>query len=175
MEWTEADRDYVQEITAYYRSEDLQVTFVGGVFMGEKKDVYNTNTFEHRRMVFADHGDKKEWTSVPVYPFAKSGFEPIDPTGRFAYYKSGAFKAYWENKSINYSYQLLQDGMALDVMKPIFASGLAKADSTVLIPGAVVGMPSGAQITPYQLGPNLAAAAQVLQQNREDLAESTLS
>ncbi len=173
IEWTEADRDYVQEITAYYRSEDLEVKFVGGVFMGNKDDVYNTNPFTHRRMVFAEHAEGKDWMRIPVYPFAKSGFEPIDPTGRFAYYKSGAFKEYWDDRSINYSYQLLQDGMALDVMKPIFGTGIAKADTTVMIPGAFIGMPPGANVVPYQLGPNLAASMQVLQQNREDLSEST--
>lgn len=175
VEWTEADRDYVQEMTVYYRSEDLEVTWVGGVFMGSSENIYNTNPFKHRRMVLAKMEDGKDWTSIPVYPFAKSGFEPIDPTGRFAYYKSGAFKAYWEDKSINYSYQLLQDGMALDVIKPIFGTGIAKADTTVMVPGAFIGMPPGANVVPYNLGPNLAAAMQVLQQNREDLSESTQS
>lgn len=173
VEWTEADRDYVQEITIMYRAEDLEVTFVGGVFMGNKEDIYNTNPFKHRRMVLAQGLDSKEWTSIPMYPYAKSGFEPIDPSGRFAYYKSGAFKSYWEDKSINYSYQLLQDGMALDVIKPIFGTGIAKADTTVMVPGAFIGMPPGANVVPYQLGPNLAAAMNVLQQNRNDLAEST--
>ena len=46
IDWTEADRDYVQEITAYYRADDLQVTFVGGVFVGEAEDVYNSNPFD---------------------------------------------------------------------------------------------------------------------------------
>jgi hypothetical protein len=175
IDWTEADANYVQEITLYYRAEDLEVTFVGGVFMGNKEDIYNTNPFKHRRIVFAEGVGGKQWVSIPVYPFAKSGFEPIDPTGRFAYYKSGAFKAYWEDKSINYSYQLLQDGMALDVIKPIFGTGIAKADTTVMVPGAFIGMPPGATVVPYQLGPNLAAAMNVLQQNRNDLAESTQS
>lgn len=169
IEWTEADRNYVQELTAYYRAEDLEVTWVGGVFMGNEEDVYNTNPFKHRRMTLYNG----EWLTVPVYPFAKSGFEPIDPTGRFAYYKSGAFKAYWEDQSINRSYQLLQDGMALDVIKPIFGTGIAKADTSVMVPGAFIGMPPGANVVPYNLGPNLAAAMSVLQQNREDLSEST--
>lgn len=175
IDWTEADANYVQEATFYYRAEDLEVTFVGGVFMGNENDIYNTNPFKHRRLVLAEGPDGKDWVSIPVYPFAKSGFEPIDPTGRFAYYKSGAFKAYWEDKSINYSYQLLQDGMALDVIKPIFGTGIAKADTTVMVPGAFIGMPPGATVVPYQLGPNLAAAMNVLQQNRNDLAESTQS
>lgn len=174
IEWTEADRNYVQEITAYYRPEDLEVKWVGGVFMGNDEDVYNTNPFTHRRMMLTKNAEGEEdWMMVPVYPFAKSGFEPIDPTGRFAYYKSGAFKEYWDDQSINLSYQLLQDGMYLDVIKPIFGTGIAKADTTVMVPGAFIGMPPGASVVPYSLGPNLAAAMQVLQQNREDIAEST--
>lgn len=169
IEWTEADRDYVQEITAFYRSEDLQVTFVGGVFMGEEEDIYDANPFEHRRMIFAEN----QWVSAPVYPFAKSGFEPLDATGRFAYYKSAAFKAYWDDASINRAYQLLQDGMALDVMKPTFISGVAKIDGTVIAPGASVPLPKDASVTPYSLGSNLTAAMQVLNENKDDLAEST--
>lgn len=169
IEWTEADRDYVQEITMFYRSEDLQVTFVGGVFMGNKENLYNTNPFDHRRMVFAEKG----WVTAPIYPFAKSGFEPLDPTGRFAYYKSAAFKAYWDDASINRAYQLLQDGMFLDVIKPNFISGVAKIDGTVIAPGASIALPKDATVTPYSLGSNLSAAAQVLVVNKEDLAEST--
>ena len=169
IEWTEADRNFVQELTFYYRGEDAEFKWVSGVFMGNDTDVYNTNPFKHRRMALVND----EWMSVPVYPFAKGGFEPIDPTGRFAYFKSGAFKEYWDDKSINYSYQLLQDGMALDVMKPIFLSGIGKTDTTVMIPGATIAMPMGATATPYSLGPNLAAAMQVLQQNVQDMAEST--
>lgn len=169
INWTEADVNYVQEITAYYRAEDLQVTFVGGVFFGNEDDVYNTNPFEHRRM--AKSGD--DWISVPVYPFAKGGFEPLDPTGRFYYYKSAAFKEYWDDKSLNTAYQLLQDGMYLDVIKPIFVSGVSKVDSTVMVPGATVGIPAGAQVTPYSIGPNLAMAMNVLKQNTNDVNEST--
>lgn len=169
IEWTEADRDYVQEITVFYRAEDLQVTFVGGVFMGNDEDVYNSNPFEHRRMVYTGTG----WGTAPIYPFAKGGFEPLDVTGRFAYYKSAAFKAYWDDASINKAYQLLQDGMYLDVFKPTFISGVSKVDGQVIAPGASVALPKDASVTPYSLGPNLAAAMQVLDVNKQDLAEST--
>ena len=169
IEWTEADRDYVQEITAFYRSEDLQVTFVGGVFMGNEENLYNSNPFEHRRMVYANNG----WGTAPIYPFAKGGFEPLDVTGRFAYYKSAAFKAFWDDASINKAYQLLQDGMYLDVFKPTFISGVSKVDGQVIAPGASVALPKDASVTPYQLGPNLAAAMSVLDVNKQDLSEST--
>lgn len=169
IEWTEADRDYVQEITAFYRSEDLQVTFVGGVFMGEAQDIYKSNPFEHRRMILSNG----EWYMAPIYPFAKSGFEPLDVTGRFAYYKSAAFKAYWDDASINKAYQLFQDGMYLDVFKPNFISGVSKVDGTVIAPGASIALPKDASVTPYQLGPNLVAAMNVLKENKDDLSEST--
>lgn len=169
IEWTEADRYAVQVITAYYRDEDLEVTFVGGVFMGNKENVYNTNPFEHRRMSLI--GD--EWVSIPIYPFAKSGFEPIDPTGRFAYYKSGAFKEYWDDATQNKMHQLLVDGTYLDVIKPMFISGLTKADSTVIAPGAVVGIPQQGSVTPFAMGPNLVSAMNALNKQEQDMSEST--
>lgn len=169
IDWTEADADYVQVLTFYYRPEDLEVTFVGGVFMGETDNVYNSNPFSHRRMSMIN--DK--WVSIPVYPVAKSGFEPLDPSGRFAYYKSAAFKEFWDDAAQNRAYQLAQDGMSLDVIKPLFFSGVAKIDNTVMVPGATVGMPQGAQVTPYQLGPNITAALDIMRQNVNDLSLST--
>ena len=169
IEWTEADRNYVQVITAYYRPEDLEVTFVGGVFMGEDKDLYNSNPFTHRRMSLIGN----EWLSIPVYPFAKSGFEPLDPAGRFAYYKSAAFKEFWDDAAQNRMHQIAYDGTYLDVIKPMFLSGMARVDGSVIIPGATIAMPEGAQATPYQLGPNLVAAMNMMRTETEDMSEST--
>lgn len=169
IKWTEADANCVQEITAFYKAEDLEVTFVGGVFMGEQKDIFNSNRFKHRRMVQAG----KEWMSAPVLPFAMSGFEPIDPSGRFLYYKSAAFKEYWDDATQNKMHQLAHDGTYLDVIKPIFLSGVTKADSTVMVPGAVVPMPTGASMTPYSGSPNLMAAMNMMAKQEQDMSEST--
>lgn len=169
VEWTEADGNYVQEITVYYRPEDLEVTFVAGVFMGNYEDIYNTNPFKHRRMSMIN----SEWKTIPIYPFAKSGFEPIDPAGRFAYYKSAAFKEFWDDAGQNRMHQIAFDGTYLDTIKPIFISGAANVDSTVMVPGATIGMPMGASVTPYQLSPNLAAALNMMRQETNDMSEST--
>lgn len=169
IDWTEGDRTAVQVATFYYRPDDTEVTFVGGVFMGEQKDIYNSNRFSHRRMSLI--GD--EWKSIPIYPYAKSYYEPIDPTGRFFYGKSGAFKEYWDDASINHAYRLLQDGMTLEVIKPLFMSGVAKVDQIVIAPGAATGMPAGATVTPWSMSPNLGAAMQVLTKNESDMSEST--
>jgi hypothetical protein len=169
IQWTEADADYVQEATFYYRSEDLQVTFVSGVFMGDEKDVYNSNPFEKRRLVKI----KDEWKTIPIYPFSKGYFEPIDPTGRFFYGKSAAFKEFWDDAAQNKMHQIAFDGTYLDVFKPMFISGAAKVDGTVIVPGAAVGMPAGSTATPYALGSNLGAAMQMINKEESDMAEST--
>lgn len=169
IEWTEADRNYVQELTVQYRPEDLEATFVGGVFMGNYEDCYNSNPFKHRRMSLI--GD--EWKTIPVYNYAKTGFEPLDPAGRFYYYKSACFKEFWDDASINRAYQLAQDGMFLDVIKPIFLTGVAKIDQSVMVPGATIAMPMGADAKPYSMGPNLSAALDILRTNKEDISEST--
>lgn len=169
IEWTEADLNYVQVINIKYRPEDLEVEFVGGVFMGENENVYNSNPFRHRRMSMID--DK--WLSIPVYNIAKSGFEPLDPSGRFAYYKSASFKEFWDDAGQNRMHQIAYDGTFLDVIKPIFISGGATPDESVMVPGATVAMPMGASVTPYQLGPNLVAAMNMMRSEQEDMSEST--
>lgn len=169
IDWTEADGNFVQEITIQYRPEDLEVTFVAGVFMGNYNDVYNSNPFKHRRMSLI--GD--EWKSIPVYNIAKSGFEPLDPTGRFYYYKSAAFKEFWDDASLNRMYQLAQDSAYLDTIKPVFLSGVSKVDQTVMVPGNTIAMPIGAQVTPYSGSPNIASVLKVLELNQQDMSEST--
>lgn len=169
IEWTEADSNYVQVLNIQYRQEDLELNFIGGVFLGNEKDPYNSNPFVHRRFVLS--GD--EWCTIPVYNLAMSGFEPIDPTGRFAFFKSAAFKEFWDDKALNQMHRLALDGTALEVMKPLFISGLSKADSTVLAPGATVGLPKDSSITPFQLGTNLKAAYDAIETQRRDMSEST--
>lgn len=171
IEWTEADRNYVQEITIQYRPEDLELCWVAGVGMFNYDDPYNSNPFKHRRMSLI--GD--DWKTIPVYNYAKTGFEPLDPAGRFYYYKSASFKEYWDDASINRAYQLAQDGMFLDVIKPIILTGVTKFDQSVMIPGATIAAPAGADAKPYNLGPNLSAALQILSVNKDDISESTQS
>lgn len=176
IDWTEADKSMVQVATFYYRGDDLEVTWVGGVFMGNfdpehPEQVYNQNPMCHRRMVPVG----KDWGSMPVYPYAKSGFEPLDPAMRFAYFKSAAFKEFWDDATLNVMHQLLVDGTKLDVMKPLIISGITKYDGNVMAPGAVASMPKDAIVSPYQLGPNLAAAMNALQQEEKDLQDSTIA
>lgn len=169
VEWTEADQTAVQVINIQYRDEDLELDWVGGVGMFNYEDPTNTNPMAHRRLSLI--GD--EWKSIPLYRYAKSYFEPIDPTGRFAYGKSGAFKEFWDDATQNRMHQLLIDGTYLDVIKPLFVTGVNKVDGIVIAPGAVSGGPTGSSITPWQMGPNLAAAMEAIKKQEQDMSEST--
>lgn len=168
IEWTEADRNYVQEITAYYRSEDLELKWMGGVGLFNYKNCVNTNPFKHRKMTLV----KDKWMSIPVLPIAMSGFEPIDPSGRFAYYKSGAFREYWDDQWLNKMDAFLYDGTALDTIKPIFVSGISKVNDMVMAPGSVTGIPAGQNVTAFSQSPNLAATYRAVQLAREDMEDS---
>lgn len=169
VETSEADSSFVNELTYYYRAEDLEVTFVGGVFMGTQTDVYNSNPFKHRRMTVIDN----DWISMPVYPFAKSGFEPLDPSMRFAFYKSAAAKLFWDDATINKMHQLAVDGTNLDIIRPFIITGGTKVDSTVIVPGASIGQPAGATFTPLAMNPNIRAAYDSIGKNEGDESEST--
>lgn len=176
VEWTEADQNMVQEATFYYRGEDLEVKFVGGVFMGkydpeDPNSIYNINPFKHRRMTLVG----TEWYSMPVYPFAMSGFEPLDPNMRFAYFKSAAFKEYWDDATLNMAHALAVDAAHLDTIKPLLISGIAKYDQSVIAPGAVASLPKEATVAPYSLSPNHAAIIGILTKQEEDMADSTIA
>ena len=168
---TEADRNFVQIVEGYYRPEDIEVPFVGGVPMCNWDDIYNTNPFQHRRMTLQND----EWVSVPIYPFAMSGFEPIDPAGRFLYYKSGAFKEYWDDRKLNEIDRLAIDAGKLDVIKPTFISGASKFDSQVMVPGATIAIPKDAKIEAYSMGPNLANLYKIMTEAEKDMSASTQS
>ena len=168
VDFDDADANMVQEMTIYYKSEDLQLTWVGGVGMFDHAKPYDS-PFQHRRMVYQDG----EWFTIPVYPFAMSGFEPIDPQGRFLWFKSGAFKEFWEDKKITELDRMLIDGIKLDIFKPMFISGVAKVDQTVMAPGATLAMPANAKAEPYSLGPNLVAAFNAITEANTDMSEST--
>jgi hypothetical protein len=170
VESDDADANYVQLLTVKYRKEDLELTWVGGVGMFDHVKPYD-NPIKHRRMAMDE--ETGEFYSIPLYNVAMSGFEPIDPAGRFLWFKSGAFKEYWEDKKITELDRLLIDGIKLDVIKPMFLSGVAKIDQSAMAPGATVAMPQGANAIPYQLGPNLVAAHNAITQASQDMAEST--
>lgn len=170
IDWTLADQEFVQIITAYYKSEDLEVDFVGGVLMGSYDDPYNTNPFKKRRLTTNKNG---EYSTMPVYPFAKTGFEPIDPNRRFAYYKSAAFKEFWDDASLNRAFQLAQDSSYLGAFPPSMITGVTNIESSIMVPGYTFGAPKDATLTPAFQQRNLASLQFLIDKNIDDMSLST--
>jgi hypothetical protein len=70
-------------------------------------------------------------------------------------------------------HRLAHDGTYLDVIKPTILSGVAKVDSSVLVPGGTFGIPAGGSMSQYSLGPNLQAVWNAVAQYDKDLSDST--
>ncbi len=170
IDWTLADQNFVQEINVYYRAEDLEATFIGGVLMGNYEDVYNTNPFKKRRLTVNKRGD---YVTMPVYPFAKTGFEPIDPNRRFAYYKSAAFKEFWDDASLNRAYQLAQDSSYLGAFPPSMITGVTNIESSIMVPGYTFGAPKDSTLTPAFVQRNMPSLQFLMQRNEDDMSLST--
>jgi hypothetical protein len=170
IDWTLADQEFVQIITAYYKSEDIELTFIGGVLIGNYEDVYNSNPFKKRRLTTNKKG---EYVTMPVYPFAKTGFEPIDPNRRFAYYKSAAHKEFWDDASLNRAYQLAQDSSYLGAFPPSMITGVTNIESSIMVPGYTFGAPKDASLTPAFEQRNMPSLQFLMQQNADDMSLST--
>jgi hypothetical protein len=104
----------VEEVIYYNRSKDLQLVFVNGVLI-TKHDQPNPRK------------DKR-------YPFAETGYELIDE-GKFAWYKSLAFKMGPDQENINRLHQMIVDGTFLEVWPATATFGSEAVNSAVIVPG----------------------------------------
>lgn len=106
----------VNEVTYYNRYLDLELVFINGILV-TKPDQPN------RRL------DK-------MYPFAKSGYEPLN-NGMFFYYKSAANKLGSDQDIVDTLYNMILDGSFLALMPPTAVYGSEEFNSSVYIPGMV--------------------------------------
>jgi hypothetical protein len=108
----------VEECTYYDRADDLELVFVNGILVSEP-DRPNPRK------------DKK-------YPFAKSGYEPLN-NGKFFYYKSAANKLGSDQDLVDTLYNMILDGTFLQLMPPMALYGNEEVDSSVMVPGTITG------------------------------------
>jgi len=106
----------VNEVTYYNRCQDLELVFVNGILMTDP-DQPNTR-------------DDK------MYPFAKSGYEPIG-NGSCFYNKSAANKLGSDQDVVDTLYNMILDGTYLQLMPPMALYGSEEVDSSVNIPGMI--------------------------------------
>lgn len=118
----------LEEVTYLNRGDDREIVFLNGILVSSPNQ-----TIKHRRIAFSTDG---ELITIPVYRFAKSGYEPIDEQ-RFFYYKSAAFKLAPEQDMVDRMYRLMMDGAVLTVIPPVGVYGSTQVGSNVVFPGAV--------------------------------------
>lgn len=106
----------VNEVVYYNRALDLELVFINGIL------VSNVNQPNPRK-------DK-------MYPFAKSGYEPLND-GKFFYYKSAAAKLSSDQGVIDTLYNMVLDGTYLALMPPMALYGSEDVNSSVTIPGVI--------------------------------------
>lgn len=133
----ELDAYEVEEAIYYNRSQDLEVPFLNGIYHGEEN--VNGNPMSHR-----------DYANRPKYPFAKSGYEPIDER-RFFYYKSAVFKLANEQDVIDRMWRMAMDGTFLSVMPPVAVSGDEQINSSVIFPGMVTGFSKDTKVDPLRV------------------------
>lgn len=114
----DTQENMVEVVTYYNRFEDLEVTMINGILIG---DCYQPM---RRR-------DK-------LYPFAKTGYEPLN-NGKFFYYKSAANKLGPDEKLVNTTYNMVMDGTVLQLMPPMALYGGEEIGASVMRPGVITG------------------------------------
>lgn len=105
--------NYLHEVRYYNRMEDLELVFVNGVLVTD-----------------ADAPNRR---NDKLYPFAISGFEPIEGN---IYYISLVQKMSGDQELINDLYNMILDGSFLSLMPPTAIYGDEEFDSMIYIPGS---------------------------------------
>lgn len=155
----------IEEVIYYNRTEDTEIPFVNGIYLGA--DDVQANPMTHRRLV----RQGKKIVSAPMYPYSKTGFEPIDE-GRFFYYKSAAFKLGPDQTLTDRIWRLVVDGTFLSIIKPIINQGRAKINESVVFPGRVTNA-IDADVKPLDVQADINAGFNLLSSLEQSGAEST--
>ena len=154
----EDEDELVEKITYKNRRKDLEVCFLGGVYMGGDNSEYNP--FIHR-------SNKNK----PKYNTVKFGYEPIDSM-RFVGYKSLVAKMANDQEAVDRQWQMYFDATFLSTFPPTITMGAGKIDRSVIAPATNTELGENAKIEPLQIA-NPNAAVQALYEAERSLTESS--
>jgi len=119
----EDNETLVEEVTAYSRRDDLEVTFINGIYVGD--DNVEANPFSHR--------DNRNAPKVPITPF---GYERIGE--HFFFYKSLVNNVGWDHNLLDQMYEITMNKEILDLLPPMVFKGVDSVDTEVIMPGAMM-------------------------------------
>ncbi len=110
-------KGYLVNETIYYnRYLDLELVFLNGILVSDP--------------------DQPLKRKDKLYPFAKSGYEPLN-NGKFFYYKSSANKLGSDQQIVDTLYNMILDGTFLSLMPPTALYGSEEVNTNVFVPGSV--------------------------------------
>lgn len=148
-----------EEATYYNRLEDMEVTYVNGIYVGSK-DV-ESNPIKHR--------DNEE---RPKYNITALGYEHI--SSRFFFYKSAAWKLGDDDELVIRTEQLLADATFLETMPPTITSGIGQMSEAIMIPGKNTAFENpDVRVSGINVGRSLSGAFNLLLKKERDVSEST--
>jgi hypothetical protein len=164
---TAKNENLVEWVNIQYRRHDFEVSYVNGVYFGDK-DV-EKNPMKHRRLTY-DRATK-EPVSVPFYPEAKTGYEPIDEK-KFYYYRTAIDKLLPDHKRLQKMARLAEDATVLAVLKPVLQSGRAKINQSVVFPAGVTSLPEGSKVDFLDIGANISALYENMREAEKEMGAS---
>lgn len=155
----------VTEEISMNRREDSEVTFLGGIYMGETEgpDYIENNPIYHR-----DH------RNAPKYDLVPFGFHRIGD--HFIFYKSMMNAVGWDNNLYDAMSEVVMNNALLEQDPPTVTSGGEEVTSAVNFPGAMVASEDpnfkAQRIFPPK---DFVAGFNALQATKESIDEGTLS
>jgi len=143
------------------RREDLEVPFVGGIYLGDSDT--ESNPLRHR-----DHRNRPKYNKVPF------GFTRIGE--HFFYYKSMMNALRWDNMAYDAMSEIVYNRAILEVEMPIAISGVDKVDSSVVFPGAVIALEDkDSRVTPIMPNSNMVAGFNALREVEKSMDEGSVN
>lgn len=150
----------VEEVCYKSRRKDIEVYFVGGVYMGNPNVSYNP-------IIHRTNKNK------PKYDTVKYGYEPIDAM-RFVGYKSLVAKMSNDQESSDREWQMYFDASFLGTFPPTISMGAGKIDKSVVAPATNTEIGRDAKIQPLNIA-NPTIALQALREAERSIEESSVS
>jgi hypothetical protein len=143
------------------RREDLEIPFVGGVYMGDSNP--DDNPIKHR-----DHKDRPKYNVVPF------GYMRIGE--HFFYYKSMMNALRWDNLAYDAMSEIVFNRAILEVEMPIAISGTDKVDSQIVFPNSVASFEDkDTKVSPLLPPTNLAAGFNTLTETGQSMEEGSVN
>lgn len=130
----EIQTNLVAEESYRNRRDDIEIVFLGGIYMGD--DNVDDNPIKHR--------DNRNAPKYNVTPF---GYHRIGE--HFFFYKSMMNALQWDDKLIDAMYEIAMNGEILQNEMPLAISGAEQINSEIVYPNAIISFKNpDAKVTP---------------------------